>query len=175
MAVIAPTFELYVAGLHRRGRAGAGTAAGHSPLGRAGAETRAGAARRDARSGGGRAGIARDAAEGDETARGQLLRLLRDFHGMLQPAPDEAKNDGGPVFSRFGPSTPARRTRGAGLSPRPPVGRRVHRQGRHRIRGGGVTRYDVSLARPSSHAPTAPPRELVMTSMNDEYRLGRKY
>ena len=39
-------------------------------------------------------------------ARGQLLRFLSDFHEMLQPQKDEAKNGGGPVFSKFGRQTP---------------------------------------------------------------------
>jgi len=51
-------------------------------------------------------GIALDAAGGNEVARGQLLRLVHDFHEMLQPAQDEAKGGGGPVFSRFGRQTP---------------------------------------------------------------------
>jgi len=31
-----------------------------------------------------------------------LLRLVHDFHDMLQPAQDEANGGGGPVFSKFG-------------------------------------------------------------------------
>src|SRR5215470_3768132 len=46
-------------------------------------------------------GIMLDGAEGDATARAQGLRLMHDFHAMLQPTPDEAKGGGGPVFSKF--------------------------------------------------------------------------
>ena len=47
-------------------------------------------------------GIALDAAEGDQIARGQLLRLLPHFHAMLQPTPHEAKQGGqGPILPQF--------------------------------------------------------------------------
>jgi hypothetical protein len=45
--------------------------------------------------------IALDAAEGDAVARGQLLRFMKDFHEMLQPAQDEAKSGGGPILPKF--------------------------------------------------------------------------
>jgi hypothetical protein len=60
-------------------------------------------------------GIALDAAEGDETARGQLLRMLHDMHEVLQPTPDEAKSGGGPILPKF--TRPDRSTKQAEPAP----------------------------------------------------------
>jgi len=46
-------------------------------------------------------GIVLAAAEGDPVARGQMLRLVHDFHEILQPTPDETKSGGGPILPKF--------------------------------------------------------------------------
>jgi hypothetical protein len=91
-------------GLHGRGRAraaGAVTAGQHG----SGAQQRKRARARHAATLNAVAavqGIALDAAEGDETARGQLIQVLRDMHETLQPTKQEAAKGGqGPILPQF--------------------------------------------------------------------------
>jgi len=76
-------------------------------------------------------GIVLAAAEGDPVARGQMLRLVHDFHEILQPTQDEAKSGGGPILPNFTRPTPAgsagaddrarRRSSGGGRQGRHPL------------------------------------------------------